>query len=194
MKIETGKYLYGLRYYILFSFLLFFASSAGGYYLAQNFPREIEEYIREMESFLAPAREMSSFELFIFIFNNNVTKLFYALIFSFIGGFSSLLTIVVNGLILGIFAEIVIKKVSLTYFVAGILPHGILELSVFFVLTAIGFRIGKTATWKLFGKGGNLTLELAQGIRFYILVLAPPLFVAALMEAFITPLILSFFV
>jgi len=136
---------------------------------------------------------MSSLELFMFIAGNNITKLFIVLAFSVLAGLASLLSVFSNGLILGIFAQVVSEKFSWQYFIAGTSPHGIIELTVLILSAAVGLHIGKVAIWRLFSKKESLVKEFAKGLKFYIVVLVPFLIFAALIEVFITPYVMSFF-
>ncbi|MCK5085688.1 stage II sporulation protein M, partial [Candidatus Parcubacteria bacterium] len=77
------------------------------------------------------------------------------------------------------------------FFFLGILPHGIIEIPVLIVSSAIGIRIGKVAIWRLFSKKESLLKEFLKALKFFILVLFPLIFIAALIEAFLTALLLE---
>jgi stage II sporulation protein M len=192
MKIsEIKKYIKSLRYYILFSSFIFLFAVFSGYSFAQNFPEETQKIIEELKEFFSVSEDETSLQMFLFIFENNVIKLFTVIFLGVFAGLIPLLSVWGNGMILGIFAQIISQELSWSFFILGILPHGIIEIPVLILSTAIGIRIGKIAVWRLFGRNKNFTKEFTKAIKFYILVLVPLLFIAALIEAFITPIILE---
>ena len=188
---EARRYLYGLKKYILFSSYIFIISVFGGYIFAQNHPSETQMLIEEMRSMFLFEEEVTSLQIFFFIFENNVSKLFIILPLGIFAGLIPLLSVFANGLILGVFAQVVSEEISWTFFFLGIMPHGIIELPVLVVSSAIGIRIGKVAIYRLFSKKESLVSELSKALKFFILILVPLLFVAALIEAFVTTLLLE---
>ncbi|MDF1498319.1 MAG: stage II sporulation protein M [Patescibacteria group bacterium] len=188
---QIKKYLYGLKIYILFSLYFFAISTLIGYIFAQNNPVEVREVIKNISEALLLDEEMTSLQLFFFIFQNNVSKLFIILPLGIFAGIIPFLSIFTNGLILGIFAQIAIQEVSWLFLIFGIMPHGIIEIPVLIVSSAIGMRIGKVAIWKLFGSKESLIKELTKALRFFIFVLFPLLFIAAFIETYITSNILK---
>ncbi|MFZ2970359.1 MAG: stage II sporulation protein M [Minisyncoccia bacterium] len=191
--IEIKNYTNSLRPYIVFSIFLFIGSILAGYFIAHNYAKETEELLNEMKEMFLPAKEYSQLKIFMFIFENNVTVLSMSLLFSIMAGISSLLVITANGIILGVFAVIILENLSAEYFMAGILPHGIFEIPALILTSAVGFRIGAASLSKLFAGRSGLLSEIANGFRFFILIIVPLIFIAALTEAFVTPIFLSFF-
>ena len=104
------------------------------------------------------------------------------------------LSVFTNGLILGIVAFEMLNKYSWEILLAGILPHGIIEIPVLIVSAAIGIKIGKTVLWKIFKRRGSVKKEFGRALKFFFYVLLPVLFAAALSVSFITPILLSFYV
>lgn len=187
---EASQYLKSIRSYILFSSYIFIVAILGGYFFAQNYPRETQQVIEELKEFFSGSEEMTDWQIFLFILENNVTKLFLALVLGIFAGLIPLLSILANGMILGIFAQIVSQELSWNFFILGILPHGIIEIPVLILSAAIGIRIGKSAVWRLLGRDKNFIKEFTKAIRFYIMILVPLIFIAALIETFITPMFL----
>ena len=147
--------------------------------------------IEEMKSMFLFEEETTSLQLFFFIFENNVSKLFIILPLGIFAGIIPFFSVFTNGLILGIFAQVVSEEISWTFFFLGIMPHGIIEIPVLVVSSAIGIRIGKVAVWRLFSRKESLKEELAKALKFFVLILIPLLFLAALIEAFVTTAILG---
>jgi len=192
MKItEIKSYLRSLKYYILFSSFVFIFSTLSGYIFALIYPTEIQQVLEEVKKALFIEEEATSLQLFFFIFENNASKLFIMLLLGIFAGLIPFLSVLANGVILGIVAQIVTNDISWTFFFLGILPHGVIEIPVLIISAAIGMRIGKLAVWRIFRRHKNFRKEWTKAIKFYILILVPLLFIAALIEAFITPVLLE---
>ena len=73
----------------------------------------------------------------------------------------------------------------------ALLPHGIIELPMVFLAAGIGLRLGHQVLTALTGKPTEIKREFKDGIRFYFRWIMPLLFVAAVIETFITPLLLG---
>lgn len=78
-------------------------------------------------------------------------------------------------------------------FAAGILPHGIFELTAIFLATAAMLRVGAQLVTPQTEKslGEILLLSLADWFRIFIAVVLPLLAVAALIEIYVTPLLIK---
>ena len=192
MKIaEIKKYLSDLKFYILLSSFVFVSGILTGYSFVRDFPEETREIIEELKKLFASGEEMTQFQIFLFILENNITKLLMMLLLGIFAGIIPLFASFANGMILGIFACLVSESLSWEFFLVGILPHGVIEIPVLILATAIGIRIGKVALWRLFGGKVGIKKELAKALKFYIIVLAPLLILAAAIEAFITSVMLD---
>ncbi|MDW8403418.1 ABC transporter permease subunit [Chloroflexus sp.] len=81
----------------------------------------------------------------------------------------------------------------LTFLVAYLLPHGLVELPTFLLSAALGLRMGAsllTAPGE-FTVGENLLWAIAQAVKVWLLVIAPLVLVAALIEGLFTPLVIG---
>lgn len=78
-------------------------------------------------------------------------------------------------------------------FVAGILPHGIFELSAIILATAAMLRVGAQLVTPQSDKslGEILLLSLADWFRVFVGIVLPLLAIAALVEIYITPLFIK---
>jgi stage II sporulation protein M len=69
----------------------------------------------------------------------------------------------------------------------SLLPHGVIELPAVLLGTSIGLAIGIQALKRLTGKSDRkIGAELASGLRYFCSIIVPLLFIAALVEAFVT--------
>ncbi len=131
-----------------------------------------------------------------FIFANNVR----ATLFVFLGGIVSfsvlgVLVFLLNiGLVGGVLGIVKLMGYSPTLlFVGGLLPHGMFEIPALMLACAIVLRIGAVLVTPQLGKSmGQIALELlADWAKIFIGLVIPLLAVAAVIEAYITPMILA---
>ncbi|MCK9297985.1 stage II sporulation protein M [Methanoculleus sp. YWC-01] len=112
----------------------------------------------------------------------------------FLGGVSlgvvTVLILSVNGLLIGAVTELVRQQQGMLYIAAALLPHGIFEIPAFLIAGGLGLLLGREviAEWHGSGDAAAGALPLA---RLFLRVVVPLLAVAAAVEAFITPAILS---
>jgi uncharacterized membrane protein SpoIIM required for sporulation/ABC-type transport system involved in multi-copper enzyme maturation permease subunit len=78
-------------------------------------------------------------------------------------------------------------------FAAGVLPHGIFELTAIFLATAAMFKVGAQLVTPQTEKslGEILLLSLADWFRVFIGVVLPLLAIAAVIEVYITPIVIK---
>jgi uncharacterized membrane protein SpoIIM required for sporulation/ABC-type transport system involved in multi-copper enzyme maturation permease subunit len=133
------------------------------------------------------------------IFSNNVRATFLIFLsgivsFSVLGMLTYLINVALIGAVLGIFTLIGYSPFVL--FAAGLLPHGIFEIPALMIAAAVVLRMGAVLVTPQTGKSmGQVILELmADWAKVFVGVVIPLLAVAALIEAYITPGILTAFV
>ncbi len=108
-------------------------------------------------------------------------------------GLPTFQTILFNGFILG---ALLPAFQNLTLFLAGILPHGIIEIPSFVLSGSVGIKLGFAALKTRFQPGPESQESLSSTLRqaVYIVVgLAPLFLVAGLIEGNLTPIIMRFF-
>jgi uncharacterized membrane protein SpoIIM required for sporulation len=130
-----------------------------------------------------------------FIFLNNLRATFVIFLggivsFSVLGLLAFLLNMGLVGGVLGIFKWIGYSPDLI--FAAGLLPHGIFEIPAVMIASAVVLRIGAVLVTPQLGKSmGQIVLELlADWARVFIGLVIPLLAIAAVIEAYVTPIIL----
>lgn len=186
------EYLFAIRYYIIFSAIIFFFAAYFGYGLAGSSPEQTKSILEELKKMSEPVKNISPIGLFLFIFLKNSVAVLIAIFFSVILGFAPFFAVFANGMILGVFAYAFLQKFSLQVFLAGILPHGVIELPVLFFAAASGFRLWQAAFQKIVFREKNFSREFALAAHFYLNTLLPLLLIAAFIEAFVTARFLAF--
>lgn len=191
MKTGILEYFHDLRRFIRFSLQLFILSVVAGIYIAEYHEKEMQEVLNRTAAALSSGMGLSGFSLFYFIFENNVTTLFYALLASVVFGLSSVTMIIVNGIIAGVFMILVVKKTSFLVFIMGIVPHGIFEIPAAVISSSMGMKIGWTVILKLRRKKVSIGNEIYSALKYFFLIVVPLLFIAAIIEAFVTLTLIS---
>lgn len=178
--------------YVLFIAFVFFGSLVAGYISAPDFPSMADTLRESFSSRFEPLLAMNPFYIMLAIFLNNA---FVSLLFLMLGlalGVLPVLFIAFNGYLVGVIAYLVAQERGLLFILLALLPHGILELPMVFLAAGIGLRLGHQVFSALIGRPTQIKREIKDGLMFYFHWILPLLFVAAVIEAFITPLILSF--
>ncbi|SHM06013.1 stage II sporulation protein M [Caldanaerovirga acetigignens] len=127
-----------------------------------------------------------------YIFQNNARALFVMIFGGIAFGIVPFFALIFNGFVVGVVLALnFYNGQSLYFFLAGMLPHGILELPA--ILTGAAFGL-KTGAELLFSKGEIRLRILKKNLKESILafgILIPILLIAAFIEAVVTPLLLS---
>jgi len=144
--------------------------------------------LQELGSILVPFR----FFTVILILAKNVSVLLLSFALSPIFCLMPILALTVNGWLIAFISAIVVQEESLGFALAGLLPHGIFELPAFILGEAAALSFGAMAILALFKKERrNLLLPgLKQNLR-YLMVALVLLVPAAIVEIYITPLLLN---
>jgi stage II sporulation protein M len=98
----------------------------------------------------------------------------------------------VNGSILGVISVIVSQEKSVGFVLAGLLPHGIFELPALIMGEAAALSFGTVMILALFKKERRSLLlpSLKRNLRYLMVALAL-LVPAAIIETYVTPLLLT---
>jgi len=132
------------------------------------------------------------FLTFILILVKNASVLLLSFALSPIFCLVPILALTVNGWLIAFVSVLIIREESLGFLVAGLLPHGIFEIPAFILGEAAALSFGVVAILAIFKKEGrNLLLpRLKQNLRYLMVALAL-LVPAAIIETYITPLLLN---
>jgi uncharacterized membrane protein SpoIIM required for sporulation len=131
-----------------------------------------------------------------FIFTHNVRAVGLILLaglisFSVLGMLVYIVNLTTVGILLGVFQLLGYSPVTLT--VSGLLPHGIFEIPALILASAAMLRIGVVMVTPQMGRSlGEVVLELlADWTKIVIGVVVPLLLIAAVIETYVTPLLLA---
>ena len=144
--------------------------------------------LEEFSGMLAPF----TLSTVIFIFLKNAVVLLFSFAFSPVFCLVPILTLTVNGWLVAWVSTIVVQEKSLGFVLAGLLPHGIIELPALFIAEAAALSFGAMAIVALFKKERRELLlpSLKQNSKYLSIALAL-LLPAAVIETYITPLLIT---
>jgi len=176
------------RIYFYLSFLIFVVALIYGFISARANIEDAGKVTGELSSSLDFLRTVPPGLLFVLIFLNNALKAFLAIIFGFFFGLFPLYFVLTNGRLIGLVAAYALTRESAIGVLSSLLPHGVFELPAVLIAVAYGFWLGaRFFQWLIF----RIPFRPAfySAVRTYYRVIIPLLFVAAVIEAYITPLV-----
>lgn len=197
---DVHKYLHDTTKYFIVLSVIFVLSVVYGMYSYYNDPVEAGSIMTEFADMFEWVASLNLLEIMLLIFVNNTVKAFMAIVLGVFVGIFPLYFVTVNGYFIGVVVYDAIQKEGALYVLAAILPHGIIELPVILFASAIGIRIGISTIRALaYGNGSFMSrhrynsvwMELKSGVLFFWHILIPLLFIAALIEAAVTPAVVS---
>jgi len=187
---DDAAYLRSIWIYIGLSVFLFALTAIMGYFAAEFDPQIASNWMKELEM-LRWIMDQPPILIMIIIFLKNLLASAMAMLLGLGFGLVPLLVVTSNGFLLGIVAYGAVQKVGILYLLAGILPHGIIELPIVLLSIAIGFRLGHLLALTILREKEDLSGETRTAVHFLVRWVAPLLLLAAAIETFITPLVIS---
>ena len=191
--IPGRDYLRSIKGYLIIITTLFFISIAVGYSVGASMGEPASEgTIEQLRQILGWIVDLPPISMALFIFANNAIKCLLIIPLGAVLGLVPLLFILVNGAMLGLIAFGVEGTKGVAFVLASLLPHGVLEIPALLMSSAIGLRMGYAGFRRLRGLG-SLRQELGKGLKVYVRWMLPVLFLAAIVETFVTPAVASLF-
>jgi len=182
-KFFTGKI-------FLFVLVIFVFSAFYGYLNGEKFYFLLKTL---KEIFGEEVLKLNPFLLFALIFSNNAFKSFIIIPLGVVLAIPPLLFILFNGFLVGLVAYDAVARMGLNgvlYFFAAILPHGVFELPAVFLSASLGVRVGLAVIRRLKGMD-SVSLEIKNCFKIYLFKVLPLLLIGAIVEAYITPIIVN---
>ena len=180
--------------YVLVSFLIFLAGAALGTLLALSRPRFMRIFLGPAMQQTIDRHEMWTHSLLSMqpqassaILTNNITVCFATYAGGILGTVGSIYLLFKNGLLMGVIATACARARMGLDLLSFVSAHGALELPSIFIAGGAGLRLGAGL---LFPGMLRRRDSLVQGARESIRLLAgvvPLLFVAGILEAFLSP-------
>jgi len=185
-------YLRELRPYLIASILFFTGGAVIGGAVASRYPELADYFGDSVAGFLTTFRDLPKPQLAAAIFLNNSVKTLAAILLGLAIGIVPALFLVVNGIVLGVVFFLSSYSRGVGPSLLSILPHGVVELAAVFLGTAIGLMLGDFVLKRMLRKSDvKIGVELVRALGFFGIVIVPMLLVAALIEAFVTTVIIG---
>lgn len=200
------RYLASLRAFLAIVVVLFLLSAAVGYAIPLYAPGSAKTLLAGLQAKAAALSGQPPLVMMLGIFANNAGASLLAMLFGLAAGLFPLFFVLTNGLVIGIVLETMIAKLGtsggVAVFLLGILPHGVLELPAVLVSTAIGLKLGYVVLLSIVKSRGNAIKELINNVAGELLIalpiflfwIVPTLFLAAIIETYVTGALLAHFV
>jgi stage II sporulation protein M len=184
---ERCSYFRQLLPYLKASLAIFATGFLIGLVIVSHFPEIADRFESSVVGFIKIFRGLSKFQLAAAIFLNNALKTLFAIVLGSLIAIIPVTFLLANGIALGVVFSLSIKARGLWLSLLSIAPHGVLELPAVFLGTSIGIMIGAKVIKQLFERAEtSVASEVVRGLRFFVTVILPLLFGAALVEAFVT--------
>ena len=169
-KLKDLEYLNSLKKYLIPIHLVFFISLILGLIVAVLYPERSTNLIDKFKEIFGWITVLDPYERMLAIFENNAVNCLLAIILGIGFGIVPLFIVAINGFFLGIVILVFSQQTSVTFALAAIIPHGIIELPMILLSASIGMKLG------------NEVYMYFKGI-----------FIAAVIESYVTPKIALLF-
>lgn len=175
--------------HLLLAIVLFMMSLVVGLHTSPELASgALEELIQTIKPILQTLGFLGPLALLFLIFLNNAVKALAAIALGILLGIPPLIFVAANGFMLGVAISALKSTAGYGLIVAGLAPHGIIEIPLLLLASALGLRIGWQSLRYLIGQKSSMRAQLRNGIRIYLKWILAGLFIAALIEVFITPI------
>ena len=189
---ERRAYTNRLRPYLTASLLLFLAGIAAGLVIVSHYPALGDQFEQTITTFVSAFSGMPRLKLAGAILVNNAVKTLLAIVLGVVLGIVPVILLLGNGIALAVAWSLSSRGRGPWLSLLSILPHGVIELPAVFLGTSIGLMLGAQVLQRLIGRSETaIGAELLQGLRYFSSVLVPLLFLAAMVEAFVTTALIS---
>src|SRR5512134_3770535 len=171
-------YLSGLLPYTVLSTSLFAVGVLAGMIAIVWLPDVAAGVERSIAEFVQLGHGLGPAGLFAFIVINNVVKAAMMMYLGIVFGLIPIFFLVSNGMVLSVAVALILDEAGALVAVAGLMPHGIIEISAVLMAAAAGLRLGAVAVARMRRPEVKLKTELAEAWRFFVTLILPVLVIA----------------
>jgi stage II sporulation protein M len=175
---------------LILATIIFFASLVLGALIGQN---TVEGLMGQLGAVLEPLAWTGklSILLVLIIFINNAIKALGLVFLGILLGLPPLVFIGLNGFILGGLSSALESVNGWRYAMASFVPHGVIEIPVILLAAALGLTVGMESLKWLARRESRVKSQLSDCLKVYLRWILPGLAVAAIIEVFVTPLLIG---
>jgi len=181
----------GLWKHFVFMLAVFFASAALGYYHSlSNTPTAMAQ-VETLSKEFSFVKSLPLPAIFLLIFANNSIK---AIISTAAGAFAGIFPVcfvAINGYIVGVVYCVKGQQIGYLKALMYLLPHGVIEIPAILLACSYGSWLGVRFVKKVRGEDVDFGRDFRRALRACLRNVIPMLFVAALVEAFVTPIVVK---
>lgn len=186
-RCPIGSDLRALRPYALAAVAILAGGMAAGVIVPVLLPETARSVGEGVDQFIGMARQLSQPELFLFIFLNNAVKALAMMYLGVVFGLVPVAFLFFNGMVIALVITGFALTVDAGTAAVTLLPHGILEIPAVVLAAAMGLRLGVSFARRLRSPMAAMGDRLAEAWRVFSRLIAPVLFVAAVIETWVTP-------
>jgi len=147
---------------------------------------------KSLQDMASTINSLPQWGMFALVLTKNITALLFSFVMSPCLLILPLVTLLLNGWLIGAVAPGVVSQHSVKYLLIGILPHGVFELPALFIGEAAALSFGISAMKALFSKGERTQFHPMARPEIKHVIVSLLLFIpAAAIETFVTPLLLG---
>jgi len=183
------------RFWVIIATGLFIIGILAGIEIRNTMPADITDIFSGQEdslSNIADSLGTSRVAILIFIYFKNALAVFISFLLGPFFCIVPVLALLFNSAFISYISIEVIQKKSLGYLLAGVLPHGIFEIPALLIGEAASLSFGVAVIIAIFSRGRRDYLRNSFKENFkYLLISLALLGPAAIMETFVTPLLLK---
>jgi len=150
-------------------------------------PELFDEILNELMQLLGPVQSLGTPALLLFIFLNNAIKALIIIVLGILLGLPPLLFVAFNGFTIGVVISGFKSVAGWEVVAAALAPHGVIEVPLLLLATALGFTVGRESWRWLIWRRSEIKQQLRRGLRFYLRWILGGLLIAAVIEVFVTP-------
>lgn len=176
-------------FYLLIALELVFSIVYGYWWGRQNLA-EATRVVEETLSGFGFIASLPASAVLIFIFLNNAVKSFVILVLGFLLGIFPFYFIYINGQLIGLLLAVAAPAVGWNVILASLLPHGIWELSGVVIAGGYGVWLAIELLRSIAQKS-SFKNSFKYAVRGFARKVLPLLFIAAIIETYITPAIIK---
>ncbi len=191
---QTDTTPFRFRIWILISVSLFALGLIAGLSFSLSNPDYTVEFFNDELAYFDEIGEMiepDTIGTFLIIFINNVVAFFFSIALSPLLCLMPIFSLVFNGALISVISVLVARTESVGFVLTGMLPHGIVEIPAFLIGQAAALSFGFFIIASIFSanRRARLGTDLKRSLKFFLISLIL-LFPAAIIETFVTPLVL----
>ncbi len=152
-------------------------------------PGTSADMMEQLADVLGPLSSLHPLWVLVIILLNNSLKALAVVLLGVLLGLPPFLFVVFNGWAIGMVIAATGTTAGSAFIVAALAPHGIIELPLIWLSSAVGLLVGRESLRWLFRRPSRVKGQVRSGLNTYLKWILPGLILASIIEVFVTPLI-----